>query len=121
MTTFTTAVTKVQELVSTKEKLYDKAAGYISEFVIGRMKENKVSNELAVDIAKILNGFTPDEQVKILEKTIVYIVMNTKTNSSKSSSRDKRVYNDGFDDDEDDRSNRRRNSKKEPWSFFDLD
>lgn len=119
--TFTTAVTKVQEIASTKEKLYDKAAGYISEFVIGRMKENKVSNELIVDIAKILNGyFTPEEQVKILEKTIVYIAMNAKSNSSKSSSKDKRVYNDGFDD-EDDRDNKRRNSKKEPWSFFNLD
>lgn len=71
------AQTKLEEIQEEKERLLLKAADTVS-MVLMKMNQRGITDMKSIekDVNKLINGFTNEEKVKILEKVIVKLTMN---------------------------------------------
>ena len=75
--TFMTAGTKMEDLVSKKEKLLDSAGGLVAEAVIGRAKERGIKKgTLLNDIENLIRRFDEKEKTEILKTALFYMASN---------------------------------------------
>ena len=92
---FMTAITQIGELVRKRGQIIDKAAGYLADAIIDRMRSGKLSKATEKDITSAIDGFSPEEKIEILTKTLVYVGMNT---SSSTGGRKTRTDDYDYDD-----------------------
>ena len=91
---FMSAVTQIEDLISKKKQIIERAAGLLAEAVLDRIKTGNLTRNSEKDIKNAIRNFSSEEQTEILSKAIVLIGMN---NNSKNKS--------NYDDDNDYRSN----------------
>lgn len=84
--TFMSAITKIEDLITKKKQINDRAASLLSEAVLDRMKSGNLTRNSEKDIKNALKDFSPEEKEEILVRTLVYIGMNASVNKSNSSS-----------------------------------
>ena len=88
--TFMSASTQIDELVSKKRQIIERAASLLSEAILDRIRTGNLTRNTEKDIKNSLRNFSLDEQTEILTKALVLVGMN----GNKSTSR--------YDDDDDD-------------------
>ena len=93
--TFMSAVTKIDDLITKKKQIIERAASLLAEAILDRIKSGNLTRNTEKDIKNAIKNFSSEEQVEILSKAIVIVGMN---NTSKS-------YNSDDDDDDDTRYN----------------
>ena len=91
--TFMSAVTQIDDLVSKKKQIIDRAASLLAEAILDRIRTGNLTRNTEKDIKNAIKSFTAEEQAEILSKAIIYVGMN---NSKRSSN---------YDEDDDYRSN----------------
>lgn len=81
--TFLSAVTQIEELVSKKRQIIERAASLLAEAILDRIRTGNLTRNTEKDIKNAIKSFSNDEQVEILSKAIVIVGMNmSKTNSN---------------------------------------
>jgi hypothetical protein len=91
---FMSAATQIEDLISKKKQIIERAAGLLAEAVLDRIKSGNLTRNSEKDIKNAIRNFSSEEQTEILSKAIILIGMN---NNSKNKS--------GYDDDDDYRPN----------------
>ena len=79
---FMSAITKIDDLVSKKKQIIERAASLLAEAFLDRMRSGNVTKNSEKDITNAIKNFSNDEQVEILSKAIIYIGMNTSGSKS---------------------------------------
>ena len=91
--TFMSAITKIEELITKKKQINDRAASLLSEAILDRIRSGNLTRNSEKDIKNSLREFSLEEREEILTKALIYVGMNTTSNKSTSQ------YNDDDDDD----------------------
>ena len=80
--TFMSAITQIEDLVSKKRQIIERAASLLSEAILDRIRTGNLTRNTERDIKNAIKNFSPEEQVEILSKAIVFVGMNSaKTNN----------------------------------------
>jgi hypothetical protein len=91
--TFLTATTQIDELITKKRQINERAASLLSEAVLDRIKSGNLTRNSEKDIKNAIKNFSVDEQVEILAKAIILIGMNNTTKHSIIDDDDDYKYN----------------------------
>ena len=82
---FTSANQEIEDLLSKRDKILEKTAGFIAEAVLDRAKSKSIStgNRDATykDINYAIKNFSTEEQVQILINTVLMVAANSGGNS----------------------------------------
>ncbi len=73
---FMSAITKIEDLVSKKRQIIERAASLLAEAVLDRIKTGNLTRNTEKDIKNAIKNFSQDEQTEILTKAIIIIGMN---------------------------------------------
>lgn len=86
--TFMSAITKIEDLITKKKQINDRAAALLSEAILDRIRSGNLTRNSEKDIKNALRDFSAEEKEEILTKAIIYVGMNTTSNKSTMSSDD---------------------------------
>ena len=103
---FLSAITQIEDLVSKKRQIVERAASLLAEAILDRMRSGNLTRNTEKDIKNAIKNFSSDEQVEILSKAMVLVGMNNLTNTSRN--------------DDDDYGNYRHNSGKKVKNRSDI-
>ena len=79
---FMSAITQIEDLVSKKKQIIDRAASLLAEAVLDRIRTGALSKNSERDIKNAIKSFSDEEQTEILTKAMIYIGMNISKNNS---------------------------------------
>ena len=91
--TFMSAITQIEDLVTKKRQIIERAASLLAEAILDRIRVGNITRATEKDVKNAIKSFSMEEQVEILTKASVIVGMNM----SKSTS--------SYDDDDDYRPN----------------
>lgn len=82
--TFMSAVTQIEDLVSKKKQIIERAASLLSEAILDRIRTGNLTRNTQKDIMNAIRSFNEDEQIEILSRAIIYVGMNMGKNNTNS-------------------------------------
>ena len=86
---FMSAITQIDDLVSKKRQIIDRAASLLAEAILDRMHTGNLTKNTEKDIRNAIRSFSPEEQSDILSRALIYIGMNgTKNRNSNNNDGD---------------------------------
>ena len=97
---FMSAITQIDDLVSKKRQIIERAAALLSEAILDRMRTGNLTRNTEKDIKNAIKNFSTDEQAEILTRAMILVGMNSSKNNSRN------------DDDDDDYGFNRPSGKK---------
>ena len=80
--TFVTAITQIEDLISKKRQIIERAASLLSEAILDRIKSGNLTKNTQKDVMNAIKSFSTEEQVEILSRAIIYVGMNTSKSNS---------------------------------------
>lgn len=89
--TFMSAVTQIDDLVSKKRQIIERAASLLAEAILDRVRSGNLTRNTEKDIKNAIKSFSTEEQAEILSKAIIYVGMNSNGKRNNSN----------YDDDDD--------------------
>lgn len=75
--TFMSAITQIDDLVSKKKQIIDRAASLLAEAILDRVRSGNLTRNTEKDIKNAIKNFSAEEQAEILSKAIIYVGMNS--------------------------------------------
>ena len=81
--TFMSAITQIEDLVSKKKQIIERASSLLAEAILDRIRTGNITRNTEKDIKNAIRSFSAEEQTEILSRAIVIVGMNmTKQTSS---------------------------------------
>ena len=80
--TFMSAITQIDDLVSKKKQIIERAASLLAEAILDRIRTGNLTRNTEKDIKNAIKSFSAEEQAEILARAIVMVGMNTSKNKS---------------------------------------
>lgn len=91
--TFMSANTQIEELISKKKQIIERAASLLAEAILDRIKTGNLTRNTEKDIKNSIRNFSEEEQVEILSKAIVLVGMNNNKSNRKNDDDDNYKFN----------------------------
>lgn len=80
--TFMSAITQIDDLISKKRQIIERAAALLAEAIMDRIKTENLTRNTEKDIKNAIKNFNNEEQVEILSKALVLVGMNSNKSNS---------------------------------------
>lgn len=91
--TFLTANTQIDELVSKKKQIIERAASLLAEAILDRIKTGNLTRNAEKDVMNSIRNFSDEEQTQILTKAIILVGMNNTSKGSRKNNDDDYQFN----------------------------
>lgn len=80
--TFMSAITQIDDLVSKKKQIIERAASLLAEAILDRIRTGNLTRNTEKDIRNAIKSFSAEEQAEILSRAIIFVGMNMNKHSS---------------------------------------
>jgi hypothetical protein len=91
--TFMSANTQIDELVSKKKQIIERAASLLAEAILDRIKTGNLTRNTEKDVMNSIRNFSDEEQIQILSKAIILVGMNNTSKGSRKNNDDDYQFN----------------------------
>ena len=90
--TFMSAITQIDDLVSKKKQIIERAASLLAEAILDRIRTGNLTRNTEKDIKNAIKNFSSEEQTEILSRAIIFVGMNMNKRNSNNYDDDDNYY-----------------------------